>query len=134
MRDVEFRVNYPISVAQICDVYDRSGIRRPIADSARMGNMLKHANLVVSAWMGESLVGVARAFADYGWVCYLSDLAVDRAIQRAGIGRGLLHRVREEIGPYCQLVLLSSPEAMDYYPKQGFEPVRNGFIIKRSAA
>jgi len=29
------------------------------------------------------------------------------------------------------LILLSAPEAMEYYPKVGFEKVENGFIIKR---
>lgn len=132
MKDIEYLVNHPIAVAQLCDIYDRAGLRRPTSDPLRMECMLKNANLVVSAWIGPSLVGIARAFTDYGWVCYLSDLAVDKAIQRRGIGRELIARVQREMGPYCQLVLLSSPEAMDYYPKVGFEPIRNGFIIKRS--
>lgn len=95
--------------------------------------MLENANLLVSAWEGERLIGVARCFADYGWVCYLSDLAVDREAQRRGIGRAIVERVREHIGPQCQLVLLSAPGALEYYPKIGFEHAHHAFYIKRPA-
>ncbi len=29
------------------------------------------------------------------------------------------------------LILLSAPEAMDYYPKLGFAKIDNGFVIRR---
>jgi hypothetical protein len=29
------------------------------------------------------------------------------------------------------LLLLSAPEAMDYYPKLGFAKIDNGFVIRR---
>jgi ribosomal protein S18 acetylase RimI-like enzyme len=128
---MEIYVDRPLTTEQLADVYRRSGIRRPIGDLPRMQRMLENANLVVSAWEGQQLVAVARCFADYGWVCYLSDLAVDRARQRAGIGNALIERVREHIGPQCQLVLLSAPEALEYYPKVGFERANHAFFIKR---
>lgn len=133
MNTIEYFVNRPLTVKQVCDVYDRSGIKRPTTEPQRMERMLKHANLLVSAWMGSSLVGVARAFADYGWVCYLADLAVDQTVQHSGIGRELIARVQQEIGPESQLVLLAAPGAMGYYPKVGFVPIDNGWVIKRSA-
>jgi hypothetical protein len=36
------------------------------------------------------------------------------------------------VGHGSNLLLLSAPQAMDYYPKLGFERVENGFIIKRT--
>ena len=133
MNTIEYFVNRPLTVKQVCAVYDRSGIKRPTTEPQRMALMLRHSNLVVSAWMDSTLVGVARAFADYGWVCYLADLAVDQTVQRCGIGRALIARVQQEIGPESQLVLLSAPDAMAYYPKVGFEPIHNGWAVKRSA-
>ena len=44
------------------------------------------------------LVGVSRAITDYAWCTYLSDLAVDRAHQRQGIGRELIRRTHEAAG------------------------------------
>lgn len=125
-------VNYSLSVEELAGVYRRSGIRRPIDDLGRMKRMLINANLVVSAWEKTVLVGVARCFTDYAWVCYLSDLAVDRSYQRSGIGRSLIERVRQHIGPQCQLVLLSAPETMEYYPRVGFERADCAFIIRRT--
>jgi ribosomal protein S18 acetylase RimI-like enzyme len=125
-------VNRSLTVEELASVYRRSGIRRPIDDLTRMKRMLVNANLVVSAWEKSVLVGVARCFTDYAWVCYLSDLAVDRSYRRSGIGRSLIECVRQHIGPQCQLVLLSAPETMGYYPRVGFERADHAFIIRRT--
>jgi predicted N-acetyltransferase YhbS len=93
--------------------------------------MLKHSNLVISAWNGIELIGIARSVTDYNYCCYLSDLAVKSEYQKAGIGRELIKLTADTIGDQTMLLLLSAPTAMDYYPKQGFEKVDNGFIIKR---
>ena len=93
--------------------------------------MLAHANLTVTAWDGETLVGVARALTDFSWCCYLSDLAVDKAYQHQGIGRELIARVRAEAGEDANFLLLSAPEAMDYYPKIGLGAVTNGWMWPR---
>jgi ribosomal protein S18 acetylase RimI-like enzyme len=129
---MEIFVDRSLTVEQLADVYRRSGIRRPVDDLPRMQRMLENANLIVSAWEEQRLIAVARCFTDYGWVCYLSDLAVDRAVQRSGTGRALIERVRDHIGPQCQLVLLSAPEALEYYSKVGFERANHAFFIKRS--
>jgi len=78
-------------------------------------------------------VGIARALTDFSYCCYLSDLAVARQYQRHGIGRELIQRVKRCVGDKSMLLLLSSPEAMQYYPRIGLEPVANGWIIKRKA-
>jgi GNAT superfamily N-acetyltransferase len=129
---MEIFVDRSVTVEQLADVYRRSGIRRPVDDLPRMQRMLENANLIVSGWEGQQLMAVARCFADYGWVCYLSDLAVDRAVQRSGTGRALIERVRDHVGPQCQLVLLSAPEALQYYPKVGFERANHAFFIRRA--
>ena len=93
--------------------------------------MLAGANLTVTAWDGERLVGIARALTDFAYCCYLSDLAVDGAYQKQGIGRKLVEMVQKEIGEEVMLLLLSVPDAMTYYPKIGFEKVENGWTIPR---
>ena len=120
-----------ISAQQLADLFQSAGIRRPIDDLPRLENMLRHANLVVGAYDDGRLVGVARALTDFSYCCYLSDLAVAREHQRRGIGRALIDHVKARIGEHSMLLLLSAPEAMDYYPAVGFEEVGNGWIIKR---
>jgi len=93
--------------------------------------MFANANLTISAWHDGSLVGVARGLTDHCYCCYLSDLAVDKAYQKQGIGDALLKQARQALGPEVSLILLSAPGAMDYYPKVGFTAADNAFVIKR---
>lgn len=132
MPAIEYRHNFPLEAADVAAVFDNSGIRRPTKDLGRIERMLANANLILSAWHEGKLVGVCRALTDFSYCCYLSDLAVDKAFQKHGIGRELIARVRSAIGEEVALVLLSAPEAMEYYPKVGFEKIENGFIIKRT--
>jgi len=83
--------------------------------------MLDHANLLVTAWSGDRLIGVARSVTDFHFCCYLSDLAVAVDFQRQGIGKELMRLTQAELGPRCTLILLSAPAAVDYYPAR---PVR----------
>lgn len=129
---IEYRHNFQLEAADVAAVFDASGIRRPTKDLARIERMFTNANLVLSAWHEGKLIGVCRALTDFSYCCYLSDLAVDKAYQKHGIGREFIARVQAIIGDEVALILLSAPEAMEYYPKVGFEKVENGFIIKRA--
>ena len=85
-----------------------------------MEKMIAEANLVVTAWDGELLVGIARSLSDFSYATYLSDLAVRESHQRLGIGRELIRRTLELGGPETRVVLLSAPAAVEYYPRIGF--------------
>ncbi|HEY5790091.1 MAG TPA: GNAT family N-acetyltransferase [Gammaproteobacteria bacterium] len=100
----------------------RSGLaaRRPVEEPRRVAAMLEHADLLLTAWVERELVGVARSLTDWQYCCYLSDLAVDRAWQRRGIGRQLVALTRAALHPDCLLLLLSAPDAVTYYPHLGF--------------
>jgi GNAT superfamily N-acetyltransferase len=116
---------------QFIDLLSRStlGERRPIDDHACIDAMLANANLLITAWDGDRLVGVARSVTDFAYCCYLSDLAVDASIQRAGIGRELIRLTQAALGPKAKLILLSAPKAVDYYPRVGFTRHENAYII-----
>ena len=43
----------------------------------------------------------------------------------------LVDRVKRRVGDQSMLLLLSSPEAMSYYPTIGLGAVTNGWMIKR---
>lgn len=93
--------------------------------------MIENSNVLITAWDNGQLIGVARAITDYCYCCYLSDLAVNKKYQNKGIGKELVRMLQEHIGEEVALLLLSSPIAMDYYPKIGFEKIENGFKISR---
>lgn len=116
----------------IVEVYRSSGIKRPVEDLVRIANMYTNSNLIVTAWAGNKLVGISRSITDFYYCCYLSDLAVRKEYQKTGIGSELIALTRERIGDQVALILVSAPEAIDYYPKVGFDKINNGYMIKRS--
>lgn len=130
--NITYKSDLTPDTQQIINLYDSSGINRPTADRERIEKMYANSNLVVTAWDGETLVGIARSLTDFCYACYLSDLAVRKEYQKDGIGRQLIALTKEIIGEQSMLLLLSAPAAMDYYPKVGFDKVDNGFMIKRS--
>jgi GNAT superfamily N-acetyltransferase len=133
MAEVTYRSNVTITAGQFIDLLNRStlGQRRPVDDPERIGKMLDHGHVLITAWAGEKLVGVSRALTDFSFCCYLSDLAVDEDYQRQGIGKQLVYRTHEAAGPQTTLILRSVPTALEYYPKIGMERTNDCFIINR---
>ncbi len=115
----------------IIEVFESSGIVRPTHDAGRITSMFKGAGLVVSAWDGDLLVGIARSLTDFCFCCYLADLAIRKEYQHAGIGKELVALTRREISAQSMLLLIAAPEAIGYYPKLGMDPVEGAFIFKR---
>lgn len=104
------------------------GVRRPVDDPDRIAAMLAHADLIVTARVDGKLVGVARSVTDFVYCTYLSDLAVDQAFQHQGIGKELIRRTKLE-APNAKLILLSAPNAVDYYPKIGLSRHEQCFVL-----
>ncbi|PLS08599.1 GNAT family N-acetyltransferase [Neobacillus cucumis] len=131
MENIYFKLDAKINPEELSAVFRMSGLRRPYEDLNRLQKMIENADILVTAWENEKLVGVARAITDFSYCCYLSDLAVDNDYQKRGIGRELIRLVQEQIGEEVTLLLLASPIAMEYYPHIGFDTVNNGYIIPR---
>ena len=121
-----------LSPHEFADVLNRStlGNRRPVADISRLRGMLQNADVIVTARDTDGLlIGIARAISDFHYCTYLSDLAVDVARQRQGIGKQLIRRTHEAAGLDTSLILLSAPAARDYYPHIGMKQHDSCWII-----
>lgn len=81
---MEYRANVPLDPAEFVELYRAStlGERRPIDDPKIVQDMIDHANLTITAWDGELLVGIARTMTDFSYVGYLADLAVRDSHQK----------------------------------------------------
>ncbi len=128
---IEYRSGNIITLDQMIELYNAStlGERRPAGDRERMAKMLANANLIVTAWDGEELVGIARSLTDFAFCTYLSDLAVRVSHQRRGIGRELIRMTRELAGEDAKIILLSAPKAVDYYPHVGFTQHPSAWVL-----
>ena len=111
--DPTYQLEPDLDADEFVDVLVRSTLaeRRPVSDRATVLDMLRHADLIVTARVDGLLVGVSRAVTDYSFCTYLSDLAVDAAYQSRGIGRELIRRTHEAAGLETTLVLLAAPAA-----------------------
>ena len=133
MSEIEYKINAPLETARIIALYDNCGLPRPTHDAARIAEMFANSTLVVSAWHDDELIGISRALTDFVWCCYLADLAVRKDFQKAGVGRKLVELTKEKVSEKSMVLLLSVPDALEYYPKIGMEKVENGFIFNRQA-
>ncbi len=129
---IRYEFNRSLTTEEIIAVFDGSGIERPTADPQRIRKMFDHANLILSAWDGEELIGLARSLTDHAFCCYMSDLAVKKAYQHQGIGKELIRLTKEKIGDQVMLLLLAAQPAMGYYPKIGMENINSAFILRRT--
>lgn len=131
---IEYRDNAIITAEQAIDLYKRStlGERRPIHNVQTFEAMLQNANLTITAWDEESLIGISRSLTDYAYVAYLADLAVDEAYQRLGIGKRLIEETKSRLGPECMIVLLAAPKANEYYEHIGFEHHPRAWTLKNN--
>jgi predicted N-acetyltransferase YhbS len=131
---IEYRNDAIITAQQAIDLYKRStlGERRPIHNVQTFEAMIKNANLTITAWDGEVLVGISRSLTDFAYVAYLADLAVDQQYQRSGIGKQLIEETKSRLGPECMIVLLAAPKANEYYGHIGFEHNPRAWTLKNN--
>src|SRR4051812_2228683 len=118
---IEYRTGNAIDLDVLIELYVDStlGARRPVSNREQMRDMLANANLVITAWDGPTLVGIARSVTDFAYATYLSDLAVRLAYKKQGIGKELMHRT-QQAAPRASVILLAAPAAREYYGHVGF--------------
>lgn len=129
---ITYRLGNDLDLDAVIDVYREStlGERRPVGDRPRMAAMLKNANLVVTAWDGDLLVGISRALSDFSYATYLSDLAVRASHQRSGIGKELIRQTQMAGGSLARVILLAAPAAADYYAHIGFTHQPRAWLVE----
>jgi GNAT superfamily N-acetyltransferase len=129
---VDYQLEPDLAEDEFIDVLVRSTLaeRRPIDQPAVIHAMLRRADIIVTARDGGRLVGVSRAISDFAYCTYLSDLAVDVAHQKRGIGRELIRRTHQAGGLTTSLVLIAAPKARTYYGHIGMNPHDSCWIIR----
>jgi predicted N-acetyltransferase YhbS len=129
---IKYKTGNDLDIDVVIDLYRAStlGLRRPVDNREQMLNMLRNANLVITAWDRDELVGISRALTDFSYATYLSDLAVRVSHQKMGIGKELIRRTQIAGGPETMLILLSAPAAEAYYPHIGMTHHPQAWILK----
>jgi len=107
-------------------LYRRAPLLRPVSDPDKIWEMFE-ASLVLTAWKGSRLIGVARVLSDGVLYSYLVDLAVEPDVQGLGIGRLLVRSVRER----CRGtdLLVRSNLGRRLFKSEGLEKVTDAWVI-----
>lgn len=132
MNTIIYQKDIKLDLDEVIDLYNTStlGERRPVHNRDVMQGMIDNASLIITAWDGPELVGIARTLTDFCNVAYLADLAVHLDYQQQGIGKELIKQTRDALNPTCSIVLLSAPKANEYYPKVGFKSNPRGWTME----
>lgn len=116
-----------------CVGQSKLGPTRPLGNTERVQAMLDNSNIVVTARDDNGrLLGLFRAMTDWNWVCYCADMAVVEASQGQGVGRTLMDKATEILGPGVSIILLALPGAEGFYSKIGLTQTEQGFYRDRT--
>ena len=116
-----------LTPARIATLYRRAPLLRPVGDLDQVWRMFENASLVLTAWYGGHLVGIARVLTDGVLYSYLCDLAVEPDVQRLGVGKTLINELLGRVGD-TELILRTSDISATYYERLGFHRVRNAWV------
>lgn len=129
---VGFRLDVRPTAAQFIALLGAAGLahRRPVDKPEVIQAAIDGAQVLVTAWDGDSLVGALRAITDFHLHCYVGEIAVDPAHQRGGVGLELQRQLRRQLGPQCKIKLSSTSDAATYYPHIGYERIEHAWELK----
>jgi len=116
-----------LTPARVATLYRRAPLLRPTGDRGSIERMFERSQLVVSAWQGDRLVGLARVLTDGELFSLLADLAVEPDVQGLGIGKRLI----EEVMRRCEgteLILRDSNLSGGFYERLGFARAENAWV------
>src|SRR5690242_17745365 len=82
--EIVYRDDVRPEITTIIALYRAAELNRPLDEPARIARMYDAANLVLTAWAGDQLVGIVRVWNDGGFLAYIADLAVHPSYQRHG--------------------------------------------------
>ncbi len=90
----------------------------------RIPRLLKNASVSLAARNeGGLLVGALLGLTDFAYWLYVTDLGVDRAYERRGIGRALMKKALELAGGEKDIAvyLIANENAVAFYEKLGMQ-------------
>lgn len=82
---------------------------------------LINSHTLITAWEGDTLVGLGNAISDGHLVVYYPHLLVLPSYHGKGIGRLIMEKMQEKYKDFHMQMLTADGKAIDFYKKIGFE-------------
>jgi ribosomal protein S18 acetylase RimI-like enzyme len=115
----------------VLNLFDQVGLLESGWNLERITRALASSDIVVSVRNEVQLIGIGRVITDWARTAYLCSLAVAPDFQGRGIGRQIVERMRERLGPEVALMVHSVPGAKSFYESLGFEPRLDVYRLPR---
>lgn len=116
-----------LTIAEYIDFLKRSdlGAQYPLEHfETRVARVLQNASISLAARDADGrLVGVLLGLTDFAYWLFVTDLGVDRAYARQGIGTRLMRAAHEAAGGEKEIAvyLVANENAVPFYEKLGME-------------
>ncbi len=116
-----------LTIAEYIDFLKRSdlGAQYPLERfETRVARVLQNASISLAARDADGrLVGVLLGLTDFAYWLFVTDLGVDRAYARQGIGTRLMRAAHEAAGGEKEIAvyLVANENAVPFYEKLGME-------------
>lgn len=109
---ITLRTGHGIPFEQLVDLYNSVNWLAYTTGEAelKLQDAIRNSTYVVSAWSGNTLVGLARCLSDDVSICYLQDILIRPEYQQMGIGRRLLSDCLERFAHVRMQVLMTDDE------------------------
>lgn len=126
---ITLRTGHDIPFDQLVDLYNSvNWLAYTTGDAGpKLRDAIRNSSYVVTAWSGDTLVGLARCLSDGVSICYLQDILVRPDHQRLGIGRRLLTDCLERFANVRMQVLMTDDEERQkrFYESMAYRNTRD---------
>ena len=131
MANLTYKINEPLNIKIASQFYRQSTLsaQRPSDYSDAMKQMLSCANLIVTAWDDDRLVGISRTMTDFCYIAYLADIAVHRSYQNNDIEKALILETQAQLAPNCMVITIATPAEEHYFHSIGFTLYKPTYAI-----
>jgi GNAT superfamily N-acetyltransferase len=140
---IQIKVKNDLPFDQLLALYESVGWYAYINEERRseLQMAVQNSTYVVSAWNGDTLIGLARGLSDDSSIFFLQDILVRPDFQRQGIGKQLLMNCLERFKHVRSRILLTDDEEKQFrfYKSLGFKNTKdlskfqvNTFVLTES--
>jgi predicted N-acetyltransferase YhbS len=129
-KSIAYQQNVPLDPKAVSALFRAASLNGPLDDLERIRTMLDNSQLVITAWDGPELVGLARTLTDFAFNGFIADLAVHPSYQRRGIGKELI-RLTLATSESVKYVVHSAATSDGYYEHVGFDPAEGCWVFMR---
>lgn len=116
---------------QVLNLYTDANWMAYTKDPEQLMQAIENSLDVVTAWDGDTLVGLIRTIGDGQTILYIQDILVLKTYKRQGIGKQLLQQVLGKYPHIRQKVLLTddTEETRGFYEAMGFTSCDQGKLV-----